>query len=105
MAKYMAHGSPCERVAWVRLESPVVPQFYIVPYFPHGSRKDPSFLNTLEKVVEVLKQVPKGDCIIIGGDMNITLPSNLPGLTGKWTTEGGTHNKPLVEAFLAMMRV
>ena len=57
MVKYMAHDSPCERVAWVRvrLESPVVPQFYVVPYFPHDSRENPFFLNALEKVIEVLK--------------------------------------------------
>ena len=39
--KYMAHGSPCERITWVRLKGAVANLFVIAVYMPHRARSEP----------------------------------------------------------------
>ena len=79
-SKYMCHGSPCERIVWVRLKGPVTNLFIIVTYVPHRARVKPSQNDTLSSLIELLKQVPKNDCIVVLGDLNEQLPSNTESL-------------------------
>ena len=82
--QYMRHGSPCERICWVRLKGPVTNIFVIAIYMPHRARVKPCQDDTMASLVTLLKSVPKRDCIVLMGDFNEQLPGNIPGLTGKW---------------------
>ena len=82
--KHMCHGSPCERIAWVRLKGAVTNIFVIAIYMPHRARVKPCQEDTMGSLIKLLKQVPKSDCIVALGDFNEQLPSRVSGLTGKW---------------------
>ena len=91
-SKYLEHGSPCERITWVRLKGPVVNIFVIAIYVPHRLRVEPAQHNTLGTLSKLLKQVPKSDCIIILGDLNEQLPPNIDNHTGKWAFGSASKN-------------
>ena len=40
--KYREHGSPCNRICWVRLKGPVTNLFVIAVYLPHRARVKPA---------------------------------------------------------------
>ena len=83
--KCIAHGSPCERITWVKLKGPVVDLFCIAVYMPHRMRSHPSQSDTAATLMSLLSKIPKNDCIIVLGDMNEQLPANIKGHTGKWS--------------------
>ena len=58
MHKYLAHGSPCERITWVRLKGPVADIFIIAIYLPHRMRTNPSQSDTAAALSSLLAKVP-----------------------------------------------
>ena len=82
--KYMMHGSPCRRITWVRLKGPTCNIFAIAVYMPHRARVAPAQSDTMKALIDVLKKVPKNDCIVLLGDFNEQLPANVTNRTGKW---------------------
>ena len=101
-SKYMSHGSPCERIVWVRLKGPVTNLFIIAVYVPHRARVEPCQNDTLSSLIELLKKVPKNDCIVVLGDLNEQLPSNIESLTGKWAYDTKSAN---ADEILHIMRM
>ena len=91
-AKCLAHGSPCERITWVRLKGPVTNLFIIGCYMPHRARSNPSQQNTMDSLIKLLSQVPPSDCIVLATDLNEQLPSNVPKVTGKWAHGEASQN-------------
>ena len=91
-AKYLNHGSPCERITWVRLKGPVVNLFIIAIYVPHRARTNPAQHNTLDELEQLLKQVHHNDCIIVLGDINEQLPANIDNHTGNWAYGDASQN-------------
>ena len=73
------------RIAWVRLRGPVCPIFFVVSYIPHKYRNTPQTTDTLTQLHELLKTVPKNDCLIVCDDFNCQLKRNVPGCTGQWS--------------------
>ena len=101
-SQYMRHGSPCERIAWVRLKGPVTNLFVIAVYVPHRARVEPCQQDTLRSLIELLKQVPKNDCVVLLGDFNEQLPGNVEMLTGKWAFGNKSAN---ADEILNIMRL
>ena len=83
-SKYLSHGSPCERICWVRLKGPTVNLFIVAIYVPHRARSHPAQHNTMATLLQLLKQVPNNDCIVLLGDFNEQLQSKVENCTGKW---------------------
>lgn len=102
MKKVISFGSPCERISWVRLKSPVSNLFTASIYLPHSARTNPSTSDTLASLVKLLKTIPKNDCIVILGDLNVQLPPNVNGITGKWAYGKADEN---VNAVIEVMRM
>lgn len=84
-SKYMRHGSPCDRITWVRLKGPVTNIFAISVYIPHRAHVKPCQNDTITTLITLLKTVSKNDCIVLLDDFNDQLPSSVPGYTGTWT--------------------
>ena len=101
-AKYLSHGSPSERITWVRLKGPVTNMFIIATYVPHRARANPAQHNTLEELQELLKQVHQNDCIIVLGDFNEQLPANIENHTGNWAFGKPSQN---ADAVIDIMRL
>ena len=91
-SKCIAHGSPCERICWVRLKGPVINLFIVAVYMPHRNRTEPSQSDILKYLYRVFEGVPKGDCIICASDLNENLPPNVEGITGKWAFGEASKN-------------
>ena len=104
-SKYMMrHGSPCERIAWVHLKGPVTNLFVIAAYIPHRAR--PCQNDTLSTLIELLKQVPKNNCIVLlVGDFNEQLPKNLENLTGKWAYGTKSANADVITDIMRMFNL
>ena len=100
--QYMRHGIPCERLTWVRLKGPVTNLSVIAAYIPHRIRTKPCQHDTLCSLIELLKQVPKNDCVVLMGDFNEQLPKNIDKLTGKWAHGPESAN---TEITMNIMRV
>ena len=100
--KHMAHGSPCNRITWVRLKGVTSNLFVIAVYLPHRARSKPAQADTLEKLMTLLKQVPKNDCIVVLGDLNEQLGSNIHRCTGKWTAGSASPN---ADKIISLMRM
>ena len=101
-AMLLAHGTPCERIAWGRFKGPVTNMFVIGVHMPQSARKDPAQHNTLQVLTQLLKQVPSSDCTIIIGDLNAQLAASIEGITGKWAYSSASKNaQPLID----MMRM
>ena len=103
--KYLKHGSPCERIAWVRLKGPATNLFVIAAYIPHRARVDPCQKDTLDSLQNLLKQVPKNDCIILLGDFNEQLPKSVPDLTGKWAYGEASPNAESLLSIMSMFNL
>ena len=99
--KCIAHGSPCERICYVRLKGPVTNLFIVAVYMPHRARKAPSQSDILKYLYRTLEGVPAGDCIVLVTDLNENLPPNVEGVTGKWAFGEGSKN---AEEMLTMLR-
>ena len=81
----LSKGHVGTRIAWVRLEGPICNLFVIVVYIPHKGRSvAPTAKDTIEQIDNLLRTVPKQDCVILGGDLNCQLQRNVQGCTGKW---------------------
>ena len=52
----------------------ILTQFVITIYVPHRLRTQTAQCDTLEKLQELIQQIPKGDAVIILGDINDQLP-------------------------------
>ena len=79
-------GSIGSRIVWVRLQGPICPIFFIVTYIPHKYRKESPFAHeVIEQLNVLLQSVPKGDCVVLCGDLNCQLRRNVKGYTGKWS--------------------
>ena len=65
--------------------------FVIAIYVPHRLRTEPAQYDTLTKLQELLKQVHKGDAVVILGDINEQLPANVQNHTDKFAY--GTASK------------
>ena len=82
--KFMGAGNNgSERIYWVRLKGPVCNLFVVAVYMPHSKRVQPSQSDTIKELDIICKQAKQGDCIIIMGDLNVQLPANKQGSTGK----------------------
>ena len=103
--QYIRHGSPCERLTWVRLKGPVTNLFVIAAYIPHRARIKPCQDDTLNSLVELLKQVPKNDCVVLAGDFNEQLPKNVEQLTGKWAFGSESANADKVLNVMRMFNL
>ena len=53
--KYMSHGSPCNRITWVRLKGAVTNIFVVDVYLPHRARGKPAQEDTIEELIKLLK--------------------------------------------------
>ena len=97
--KCISHGSPCERIVWARIKGPVTNLFVIGVHMPQSSRKKPAQSNTIVALTRLLKEVPRSDCTVIMGDLNVELPANINGVTGKWATatETSKHAEPVID--------
>ena len=84
-SKLLSFGSQGERVCWVRLEGPTCNLFIIAVYLPHRGRVCPSQDDTIKDLETVLSKVPRGDCVVLMGDLNEQLESDISDRTGKWT--------------------
>ena len=104
MSKYLSHGSPCESITWVlvKLKDPVVNLFITTIYLPHRVRLHPAQSDTIASLVSLLAQVPANDCVVVLGDFNEQLPSNMEGLTGKWTHDSPSPNANSILDFVRM---
>ena len=58
---YLSHGSPCNRITWVRLKGTTVNIFVVAVYMPHRARVKPAQEDTLQSLSQLLRQVPKHD--------------------------------------------
>ena len=67
----ISHGSPCERVTWVRLKGPVVDIVVIATCMSHRARANPSQHDTANSLIELLTTIPHNDCVIVLGDLNV----------------------------------
>ena len=101
-AKYMSHGSPCNRISWVRLKGSATNMFIIAVYLPHRARIKPAQSDTIQSLVKLLRQVPKHDCIILMGDFNEQLPGKVTSCTGKWCVGEASAN---ADDILSVMRM
>ena len=82
--KVLSAGSVGSRIAWARVKGPTSTLFIITIYVPHKYRKSVPFAaDTIEKLTELLRSVPKSDCMIIADDFNCQLRRNVSGCTGK----------------------
>ena len=100
--KYISHGSPCERICWVRLKGPTVNLFIVAVYMPHRARVHPAQHNTMLELTKMLKEAPSNDCIVLLGDFNEQLQSNVKGCTGKWGLGEASKN---ADSVLDLMRM
>ena len=68
------------------------------------SQESQCFQDTLDTLSLLLQQIPFADCVVILGDLNISLPKNIKGLTGKWAL---CDTPPTTNAskFLDLMRL
>ena len=48
---YMSHGSPCNRVTWVRLKGATANIFIVAVYMPHRARIKPAQDDTMQKLM------------------------------------------------------
>ena len=71
MHKHLIHGSPCNRICWVRLKGPTTNLFVITVYLSHQARVKSSLNDTLTELTKLLRQVPKNDCVVVLGDLNV----------------------------------
>ena len=99
---YLGHGSPCNRICWVRLKGPTTNLFIIAVYLPHKARIKPSQSDTLATLAKLFKQIPKNDCTIILGDLNAQFGPCQQGYTGKWTSGEFSSN---ADSILDVMRM
>ena len=90
--KYLGHGSPCERICWVRLKGPTSNLFIMHIYQPHRARVQPAQHNTLESLTELLRRVDPKDCTVILHHLNEQLPANIHGDADKWTASKASEN-------------
>ena len=88
----IAHGSPCERIAWGRFKGPVTNIFVIGVHMPQSARKNPAQHNTLSVLRGLLTTVPSSDCIIVMGDLNVQLAACIQGVTDKWVHSSTSKN-------------
>ena len=100
--KYISHGSPGERICWVRLKGPTVNLFIVAVYMPHRARVQPAQHNTMIELTKLLKEAPSNDCIVLLGDFNEQLQANVKGYTGKWGSGEASKN---AESVLDLMRM
>ena len=56
----------------------------------------------MSTLTELLKKVPKNDCLVILGDCNEQLPANVSGITGNWVFGETSRN---ADTLLDMMRM
>ena len=66
-----------ERLCWVRLEGITCNLYIIYVCVPHSARVKPCQADTLKEMDAAIKNVPKGDYIIVLGDFNEELPSRI----------------------------
>ena len=53
-------------------------------YVPHDQRLHLSRANTLAELEALLKNAPRGDCLLVMGDLNCRLPRSHGKRTGRW---------------------
>ena len=86
MEKYFrSSGHVGTRIAWVRFAGPVCNVFFVCVYLPHKYRTAPDAQEVIAQLDALLATVPKGECIILAGDLNCQLRRNVEGCTGKWS--------------------
>ena len=90
--KVESFGSEGERVCWVRLRGPMCCLFVIAVYMPHRGRIQPSQTDTIQDLEQVLKSVPRGDCVCVLGDFNEQLEANVQGRTGRFVSGPKSKN-------------
>ena len=93
------------RIVWVRLQGPICPIFFIVTYIPHKYRKQSPFDHeVIEQLNTLLTSVPKGDCVVLCGDLNCQLRRNVQGCTGKWCMTRKNEDRGHDQQVLSLMQ-
>ena len=67
----------------MRLEGPVYNLLIVAVCLPHKGRVCPTMSDTLKELDMICKQAKPGECIVVMGDLNVQLPVNEQGYTGK----------------------
>ena len=100
--KVLSHGNNnSERLCWVRLRGPSCNMYIICVYMPHRGRTKPCQQDTYKELRQSIKKVPKGDCVIIMGDLNEQLPATIKNCTGRYTTSAdGSANAETAIRFM-----
>ena len=72
------------RIVWVRFTARTKTYTIVGVYMPTMTRKAPTHNEVLQELQKFLQTIPKRDCVIVLGDMNVQLPRLTPGVTGKY---------------------
>ena len=79
--------------------------FVISVYMSHRTRTAPSQHDTIEKLQQLLSEIPARDCICLLGDFNEQLEAGVQDCTGKWTGGPPTKNSDAVIVILRMFNL
>ena len=72
------------RIVYVRLRAAANNLFIVCVYVPHDQRRHPSRADTLAELEALLENAPRGDCLLVMGDLNCRLPRSHGKRTGRW---------------------
>ena len=72
------------RIVYVRLRAAANNMFIVCVYVPHDQRRHPSSADTLTELEALLENAPRGDCLLVMGDLNCRLPRSHGKRTGRW---------------------
>ena len=103
--KVLDTGHVGTRIVWVKIAGPVCNIFFIATYIPHkGRTQKPRAEDTIKQLQQLMKTIPKSDCIMLAGDFNCQLPRNTPGCTGRWCMTTRMNEKGHGQQVLDLMR-
>ena len=103
----MEHGSPCNRITWAgsaqKSDYEPIYNCHLSTTQSEGRPGSGGYTCTV-RLTTLLKQVPKNDCIgiVVLGDLNEQLGSNVHRCTGKWTAGKKSQN---AETIICLMRL
>ena len=68
----------------VRLRAAANNLLIVCVYVPHDQRWHPSRADTFAELEALLERAPRGDCLLVMGDLNCRLPRSLDKRTCRW---------------------
>ena len=85
VAKCVMHtGCIGSRIVYAMIRASPCNLFVVCVYVPHAGRQNPSSADTIDDLDNLLRSVPRHDCLIVMEDFNAKLPRNNGRLTGRW---------------------